>query len=208
MFPKLFIFINSIPFMLDLELSFEELKSLHIAKHLLIPINADIDKFKSKIEKLKFPVWIKLNSSLHKTKLKAIKKCYSFEQLKEAHEHFKKQFSGSKFIVQENVEGIEVIAGIKHDKTFGKILLIGSGGIFTETIKDIEIRILPVEKEEILSALKQLKIYKILEEKNANILKLVSLISDFSKLEIKEADLNPIIVNEKDAIVVDARVEI
>ena len=34
------------------------------------------------------------------------------------------------------------------------------------------------------------------------------LIKRFSELSIKEADLNPIVVNEKKAVVVDARVEI
>ncbi len=194
--------------MLDLENSFIALEGLPVAKYILIPINANIENQELKINKIGFPLWLKLSSSLHKTKLQAVKKCYNFEELKKAHENLKKKFSGAKFIVQENTEGIEVIAGIKQDRTFGKILLIGSGGIFTEIIKDAEIRALPVDKEEILSALKQLKIYKILEEKNCDIDKLISLIYNFSQLDIKEADINPIIVNEEDAVIVDSRVEI
>ena len=194
--------------LLDLENSFEEIKDLEIANHLVLPINADLEKFKSKIEKLKFPMWIKLNTSEHKAKLDAIKKVNSFEELKKTHSSLQKKFPGKKFILQENAEGTEIIIGIKHDKTFGKVLLLGTGGSLAELIKDTEFRILPIDKEEIEAALKQLKIYKILEEKQANINKLISLIHDFSKLDIQEADLNPVIVDEKNAVVVDARVSV
>lgn len=194
--------------LLDLENSLEEIKTLPIARYFVLPINADMKKFESKIEKLKFPLWIKLNSSEHKAKIEAIKKVTNFEELKKIHQTLQKKFAGKKFIVQENIEGIEIIVGIKQDKTFGKVLLLGTGGNLTELIQDTEFRILPTEKEEIQSALQELKIHKILEEKNLAIDKLISLISDFSKLKIKEADLNPVIVNEKEALIVDARIEL
>jgi len=194
--------------LLDLENSFEEIKDLEIANYLVLPINADLEKFKAKIEKLKFPLWIKLNTSEHKAKIEAIKKVSSYEELKKVHSQLQKQFPGKKFIVQENVSGIEIIAGIKTDKTFEKVLLLGAGGSLAELIQDTEFRILPIEKTEIEEALKQLKIYKILEEKQANISKLVNLIHDFSKLKIEEADLNPVIVNEKEAVIIDARISL
>jgi len=194
--------------LLDLENSFEEIKSLDIAKYLTLPINADLEKFKTKIEKLKFPLWIKLNSSEHKLNLGAIKKISNMEELKKVHSQLQKQFPGKKFIIQEDVSGTEIILGLKQDKTFAKVLLLGAGGSLAELMQDTEFRILPLEKEEIEQAIKELKIYKILLEKNANISKLVSLIKKFSDLKIQEADLNPVIVNEKDAVVVDARVSV
>jgi hypothetical protein len=194
--------------LLDLENSLEEIKSLDLANYLVLPINANLDNFKAKILKLKFPLWIKLNSWEHKLKLGAIKKINSFEDLVKTHSQLQKQFPGKKFILQEDVSGIEIIAGIKTDKTFDKVLLIGAGGTLAEIMQDTESRILPVEKEEIESAIKELKIYKILEEKQANISSLVGLIKKFSDLKIEEADLNPIIVNEKEAVVVDARISL
>lgn len=194
--------------LLDLESSFEEIKNLDLAKFLVLPINADLDKFKSKIEKLKFPMWIKLNTGEHKASLGAVKKVNNFEELVKAHKELQKKFPGKKFILQENTEGTEIILGLKQDKTFGKVLLLGTGGSLAELIKDTEFRVLPIEKEEILAAIKELKIYKILEEKNLAIDKLVSLIKKFSELEIQEADLNPVIVNEKTAVVIDARVSL
>lgn len=191
--------------LLDLEHSFEELKGLNLAEHLVLPINADLKKFKDKILKLGFPCWIKLNSSEHKLALGGVKKASSFEELELAHKELKKKFPDKKFIVQKNQSGVMIILGIKHDKTFGKILLVGAGGSSVEEKKDIEFRVLPVSKEEILSALKELKIYS--ELKQANISSLVETVEKLIKLPIKEADLNPVIVNDKTWIV-DARVEI
>ena len=196
--------------LLDLENSFEEIKDIPIANYLVLPINADLEKFKSKIEKLKFPLWIKLNTGEHKVKLGAIKKVISYEELKKTHTNLQKKFPGKKFVVQEDILGVEIIAGIKQDKTFGKVLLIGSGGSLAELIQDTEYRVLPIEKEEIELAFKQLKIFPVLQEKNYNINKLIDLIKKFSDLaeNIEEADLNPIIVNEKEALIVDARVSL
>lgn len=192
--------------LLDLEQSFEELKDLKIAKFLVLPINSTLDKFESKISKMKFPVWIKLNSSEHKLSLGAVKKASSYQELEKIHLEFKKKFPDKKFIIQENISGTHIIVGIKHDKTFGKILLIGAGGSSVEEKKDIEFRVLPLTKEEISQVLSQLKVYKTIE--NLALTNLVDLIEKISKLKIVDADINPVIVNDKDAFIVDSRLEI
>lgn len=194
--------------LLDLETSFQELKGLNIAEHIVIPINSELEKFEAKIKKLKFPLWIKLNSSEHKQKINALKKSHNFEELKNNYKELKKKFPDKKFIIQENIQGIEIIAGINEDSTFGRVLLIGAGGTFAEIIKDTSFRVLPVEKEDIINMIKELKINKILEEEKSNIKSLVELIKKFSELPINQADLNPIIINEKEAIIVDARLNI
>lgn len=196
--------------LLDLETSFEEIKKLPISEYIVLPINAEIEKFKSKINNLSFPLWIKLNTSEHKLSLGAIKKVNNFEELEIEYKKLAKKFKDSKFIIQENFSGIELILGIKTDKTFGKILLIGSGGSLAESINDTSFMILPINKEEILQALKELKIYKTLSK--YPIEKLVSLIEKFISISedenIKEADLNPVIINESKIFVVDARLEL
>jgi len=194
--------------LLDLETSFEEIKSLPIASYMVLPIKAEIENFRSKIEKIGFPCWIKLNTSQHKAKINAIEKCNNFEELASIHKKMKKTFSGEKFIVQEDVRGIEIIVGLKQDKTFDKVLLIGTGGSLTEVIKDTSFRVCPVSKEEILKALQELKVFKVIGQKNYPIKKLIQTIKSFSDLDIKEADLNPIIINEKQVLIADARVSI
>lgn len=194
------------PEMLDLEDSLKELSSLGIAEYLVLPINSSIDKFKDKILKLKFPLWLKLNSPEHKASLGGVGQCSSLEELELKLKQLQKKFPGKKFIVQKNIQGLELIAGLKKDATFGKVLLVGAGGSYTEILQDKTFIILPSSKESIEKALKQLKIFKIIEKKNYKLEKLIDLIYKFSQLNIEEADLNPIILNETQAVIVDARV--
>lgn len=51
------------------------------------------------------------------------------------------------FLVQEMVEGVEMILGVRRDPQFGPFMLIGLGGIMVEAIKDVAIRLLPIDAE-------------------------------------------------------------
>lgn len=198
--------------LISLEDSLQELKKLPIVKYIVLPIKANFDEFEGKIKKLKKPYWIKVNSGEHKLKQGGVERAGNLKELKEKYQELKKKFKNKKFIIQEHVKGQEIIVGMKRDKTFGKVLLIGSGGNLAETIKDIEFRVLPVNKKDIQEGIQDLKIYPVLKENNCNIKKLVKIIYKFSKLanksEWQQADLNPIIVNDKKVRIVDARISI
>ena len=75
------------------------------------------------------------------------------DELKKVHAEFKKKFPQKTFLVQENVEGSQIMLGIKEDKTFGKIILIGEGGSSVEEKKNIQFRVLPMGEAEIKSTL-------------------------------------------------------
>lgn len=53
--------------------------------------------------------------------------------------------------------GVELIAGVHRDPTWGPILMIGSGGVLTEVIKDVVLRPLPVSEADIRQMLGELK---------------------------------------------------
>lgn len=110
--------------------------------------------------------------------------------------------------------GIEIICGLLHDATFGPVMMIGAGGVLTEVLDDTAFLILPANRQEIHAALQSLKIYKVLEgvrgKRPVNINALVDLLYEIGHLtvtypEIREADFNPIIVNEQAATIADAR---
>lgn len=118
------------------------------------------------------------------------------------------------FLVQEFVQGRELIIGMKRDPQFGPVLLFGLGGIFTEVLKDISMRIAPVNKKEALKMMKETKGFELLKgfrkQNSSNVEKIVKIIVSLSNLamreeSIKEIDFNPVITNEKLALVVDAR---
>lgn len=119
-------------------------------------------------------------------------------------------------LVQEMApSGTEVIVGSTKDPTFGNTLMFGLGGIFVEVLKDVSFRIVPIQKVDAAEMVKEIKAYKILEGVRgmppADQEMLVKILMATSKMleecpEVKELDMNPIIVYEKGARVVDARV--
>ena len=57
----------------------------------------------------------------------------------------------------------EMIIGIKIDNQFGPVIIIGSGGIYTELVRDSVTLLLPLTKNIILKAINKLKIIKLLK---------------------------------------------
>jgi acyl-CoA synthetase (NDP forming) len=50
------------------------------------------------------------------------------------------------FLVQEMVDGLEVILGVRHDPQFGPFMLLGLGGVQVEILKDMAIRLLAIDE--------------------------------------------------------------
>ena len=104
----------------------------------------------------------------------------------------------------------EVIIGLNTDSNFGKIMLFGTGGIYTEVLDDISIRILPANDFE--EMIKETKIGKILNgvrgEEPKAIKKTIDVLNKVQKIafdlpEINSIDINPILITKDRAIVVD-----
>jgi acyl-CoA synthetase (NDP forming) len=51
------------------------------------------------------------------------------------------------YLVQEMVEGVEMILGVREDPQFGPFMLVGFGGVAAEVIRDVAIRLLPIDEE-------------------------------------------------------------
>jgi acetyltransferase len=109
--------------------------------------------------------------------------------------------------------GVEVIVGLKTDPNFGKILLVGAGGIYAELLGDRKIIVFPFTKEDLVTELQKMMVGKILTgfrgQKYA-FDRLVHLIRVFCAAvegvdEFKEIEINPIIVSREDAFAVDGR---
>jgi acyl-CoA synthetase (NDP forming) len=109
----------------------------------------------------------------------------------------------------------EVIVGAIKDPQFGQTLMFGLGGIFVEILKDVTFRIAPITKEEAREMMTEVKAYPLLQgyrgQPPADIDAIVHILLSTSKLvmehpEIKELDLNPVMVYKRGAKTVDARV--
>jgi len=166
--------------------------------------------------KVNYPVALKISSPkiLHKTDVGGVVlDIKDKEELKEKFKELKNKFPKEKFIVEEMAKrGIEVIAGIVNDKAFGKCIMVGMGGIFTEIYKDISFRMLPISKEDAEDMLNDLKAkeifygYRVKVDKDALIDVLLKLSKMAEEIKIKQLDLNPIFLYEKGCVAVDAKV--
>ncbi len=139
-------------------------------------------------------------------------------EIEEAYDQVKKITPGdsSRVLIQKMVSGgKEVILGGKWDPSFGQVVLFGLGGIYVEVLQETSLRIAPInrfEAEEMISELKSTAVLKGIRGEPPsdrdslieNLLRLSQLITDFP--EIEGIDINPLIVLEKGAIAVDARI--
>jgi acyl-CoA synthetase (NDP forming) len=112
-------------------------------------------------------------------------------------------------------KGTEVIVGAINDSQFGQTLLFGLGGIFVEIMKDVTFRIAPITETDAREMVHEIRAYPVLKGYRnmppADEEALVRILLASSKLvmeheEIDQMDLNPIMVYEKGASVVDARI--
>ncbi|OQY14968.1 MAG: hypothetical protein B6I32_08315 [Desulfobacterium sp. 4572_20] len=112
-------------------------------------------------------------------------------------------------------KGQECIIGMIRDAQFGPVIMFGLGGIFVEVLKDVSFRVAPLAAEDIDEMVEEIKGYKILTgirgEKPKDIAAIKNILVRLSEIvidnpEIKEIDLNPVIVHENGASIVDSRV--
>lgn len=175
--------------------------------------------------KISFPWAMKLVSpeAVHKTEVGGVKiNIADIESAKTAWDEMSKNLLAKNpsakidgFVVQPMVRGKEVIIGIKRDPSFGPVVVFGLGGIFTEIIKDVSMRLCPVGEKEALKMIKEIKSASVLTGarggKPVNLAALAKIITSLSRLAerekaITEIDLNPVMVSEESADIVDIRV--
>jgi len=112
-------------------------------------------------------------------------------------------------------KGQECIIGMVRDPQFGPVIVFGLGGIFVEVLKDVSFRVAPLTAGDIDEMIQEIKGYRILtgirgeEPKDVDSLK--DILARLSQIvidnpEIQEIDLNPVIVHERGASIVDSRI--
>jgi acetyltransferase len=112
-------------------------------------------------------------------------------------------------------KGYEVIIGGKTDPVFGPVILFGMGGVGVELFKDYSIGLPPLNTTLIHRMMEETKVYQLLKGyRNAppvDLKRLDETMLLFSQLlvdfpQIKEIDINPLLINEKEACILDARI--
>lgn len=119
-------------------------------------------------------------------------------------------------LVQEMIKGErELVVGMTRDVQFGPCVMFGLGGIFTEILKDVSFRVAPLEKRDALEMMGEIRGCRILEAIRGleaadkeilceMLIKVGQIGLDFE--QIKEIDLNPVIITGSKPVAVDALV--
>ena len=119
------------------------------------------------------------------------------------------------FTIEEQVRGTELIVGMSRDADFGPLLMVGIGGIFVETYKDVAFRLVPLTRRDALDMIDEIEAQSLLDgargrpaldrDELVEILLRVSALVERAP-EIEELDINPLVITESGLVAIDARV--
>ena len=185
-----------------------------------VPKGIIVSDLPSKLD-LNFPLVLKVSDEriLHKSDVGGVVlNIKNYEELSKKFSEMKSKFKDSKFLIEEMEKpGLEVIIGLVQDKTFGLSIMFGLGGLFTELYRDVSFRLVPIDEFDARQMIEEIKAKKIFEgfrglklskESVIDILLKVSSLGNDHYETIDQLDLNPVIVHENDAVVVDAKMVI
>jgi acetyltransferase len=178
-------------------------------------------------QRIGYPVVLKLHSEsiTHKTDVGGVKlNLKSAEEVLEAYQEIEKSvlkiagkehFNGVTVQKMINLKGYELILGSSTDAQFGPVLLFGSGGQLVEVFKDRALAIPPLNSTLAKRLMEKTKIYEALKgvrgRPPVDLKGLEQLLINFSRLvienrRIKECDINPLLISEEGAVILDARI--
>jgi acetyltransferase len=114
-------------------------------------------------------------------------------------------------------DGVEMILGTKKDPTFGSAILVGMGGVAAELFRDRALGLPPLNERLAWRMLTSLRSWPLLEgyrgRPGANLELLLETLIRFSYLvaelpEIRELDINPLLVTPREVVALDARIAV
>lgn len=121
---------------------------------------------------------------------------------------------GAGVIIESMLEGVELILGITRDAALGPFVLCGFGGVLAELIDDTVVIPAPVDEATAAKLLGSLRANVLLDGyrsgpavDRSGIVTLIVQVSEIAARhsEVRELDLNPIIVTSRGPVAVDAR---
>ncbi len=125
------------------------------------------DEAAAKATSIGFPVAVKIVSpqashktevggvALHLTGAEAVRAAASDMAARLAKHDPKAVVEG--FLVQEMVDGLELLVGVREDPQYGPVMIAGLGGVTVEVLRDVAIRLLPIDEDTARDMLRSLR---------------------------------------------------
>ncbi len=197
----------------------EAVKEILAASGLRLPFQKDVfDKadLAAVCKKAGYPLVMKVIGPLHKSDVGGVKTGIpNLEKAEASWDELIKIKDAKGVLIQQMIEGIEVILGAKKEEMFGHLIMFGLGGIYTEALRDVSFALAPLGLEEVLSMISKIKALPILKgirgQRGISLDVLADYLTRLSLLvynfpQIEEIDLNPVKGYERDLYVVDSRI--
>ncbi|CAN5296012.1 GNAT family N-acetyltransferase [soil metagenome] len=205
------------------------LKAFGISINATIEAKTDNDAMIA-AESLGFPVALKISSPdiTHKQDVGGV--LLNIADAEQVRSSFNKIIANAKYYCPNaNIKGVtiekmyktphdrELMIGVIQDKIFGPVISFGMGGSLVEIIRDRAIALPPINRFIAKHLINATRAAKWLAEFRgmpaANLEMIIDVLLRISDLicefpQIKELDINPLVVNEMEAIVIDARIVI
>ncbi len=196
---------------------------INVPRYALTASFAEAHEF---VHRYEFPVALKIISPtiVHKTDVggifsgitRAEDLSYAIKKLQQLALHIRKGGGDAAIMIQKFIpEGQQVIVGIKTDPTFGRVLLFGAGGILAELMNEKNLVVLPLTTGGLDKLITRSRIAKILNGfrgKKYAVDKLIYLIKQIcavaEAVNLRELEINPVIVTENDAYAIDGRINL
>jgi acyl-CoA synthetase (NDP forming) len=191
-------------------------------------VAGDTDEAVAAAEELGFPVVVKVSSPAvtHKSEwgdgAGVAVGLDSTEAVRDAAERISAQADAegidADVLVEEALDvdaGTEVIVGGLRDPSFGPVVLVGLGGVFTEVFEDTSHRLAPVDHAEARAAIDELTAAQLLKgyrgSEPADVAALADVVQTVGDLvvdneAVAEVDVNPVLATAEGAMALDALV--
>ncbi len=163
-----------------------------------------------------YPLVMKVLGPLHKSDLGGV--ATGVESLPAARSAWERLMAikGARgVLIQQMIEGTEVILGCAREEKIGHLVMFGLGGIYTEVMKDVTFALAPLSKEECREMVTCIRAFPIIEGARGRAGMSVDLLADYLERlgalvarfpAIREVDLNPVKGSGADLYVVDGRI--
>ena len=202
--------------------SLGEIDALHLFREFELPATksmpaGDEDELLSATEHTGFPLALKTAASgiAHKSDRGGVVLDICDEaDLRAAYQKMSSRLGGDVVVAPMAAEGVEMYLGATRDPQFGPVVVLGFGGIFVETLRDVVFALPPFDAAHAKRCVDRLHLRPLLDgvrgQPPADIDAFCTIAAIFSATvdafgdELEEVDLNPVIVHAEGCTVVDA----